>query len=117
MSKQHDAHVRARKRLVNQVIARWHEWGIPGALRPRKGARPEEWKALEATLMCAAEAAISGHRWNAGWGDKRTAYVPFPTLSGRPAQKVIGTLKDVPASEIHQLMVEAGMALNKRRSV
>lgn len=115
MAKQHDAHVRARKHLVTQVVARWHAWGIPGALRPRKGASPEDWRALGAALTRAAEAAVSGHRWNPGWGDKRTAYVPYPTLSGRPAQKVIGTLKDVPAREIHQLMVEAMTSLKERR--
>lgn len=115
MSKQYDAHVRARARLVAQVVQRWHQWGIPGAMRPRKGASPEDWRSLEAALTRAAEMAVSAHRWHPGWGDKRTAYVPFPTLSGRPSQKVIGTLKDVPAREIHQLMVEAGMAIKAER--
>lgn len=88
---EYDAHVKARKRLAHQIIRRRLEWG----LFVRKGKS----FLTVAELLPLAYAALAIHKWSRDWGAKYSQYQMF----GAP-QKIIGTFKDVPAHEIHQIM-------------
>lgn len=104
MARQHDAHVRARARLLKRIRERWMDWGLP--IHMRRYTIDQQLTRID--QACAK--ALSAHKWREGWENRLSAYVPFPTLS-RPSQRVIGQYRDVPASEIHSIMCEASQWL------
>lgn len=94
-SRQKDAHVRARKALIQRVIARSVEWMTYGSRGP-KGETGDAWQArMERTVA----RKLAAFRWSEGWGDKYSRYSPFGER-----QVVIGQYADVPSHVVHSIM-------------
>ena len=81
---QHNAHVRARARLITRVIDRAWDWKIGGM----NGLTREE-----RTVWAAA--GVAAYQWPAGWGTKAA-----PRGFQGSTQ-----YKDVPAHVIHNMLV------------
>jgi hypothetical protein len=87
VSRQHDAHVRARSRLLRRIVARMYEWKS----NFRK-VTPEQ-------MLRQAEACLAAFRWPAhDWQTRRGAYYAIDGAA------VIGQYKDVPARIVHSIM-------------
>ncbi len=90
--RQHDAHVRARLRLIRRVRDRMDEWGSPGR---RRGESIEDLMARRDKM---AAQRLAAHKWCDGWWIKWGPYSPYSGCEN------LGMLKDVPEHEIHSIM-------------
>ncbi len=84
-ARQHNAHVRARARLITRVIDRAWDWRVGGM----NGLTTEE----RATW---AAAGVAAYPWSVGWGTRAAT-----------AWRNAAPYKDIPAHVIHGIMVEA----------
>jgi hypothetical protein len=92
--RQHDAHVRARKRLLTRIVDRAVEWGAASVYR-RRGDTHE---AALARVADDCRKRLASFRWPPGWEVKRGRYY---VVGGAD---VVGQYADVPSQVIHSIM-------------
>lgn len=91
-AKQHNAHVRAYRRLISRIVARRYDWGLGWALQ---GATFSELKA-------SAAEALARYEWIDGWQWKQPG--TYHSIGGYNEPRVL--YKDVPASVLHSIMCD-----------
>lgn len=96
MTKQYDAHVRARSRIITRVVNRRIEWGLHSLRSQRQG---ESFEDMVKRLRVSVAKSLAAYRWHPGWG--MVADEPY-SVFGREQRRRMA--KDVPAHIIHAIM-------------
>lgn len=95
-AKQHDAHVRARRKIEKRVFDRFLEWDA-GSTRRIRGWRKVGWEEYYTAVRAAVARAVGAYRWRPDtWTCHGKYYYDRPQASW-PA-------KDVTNHEIHGVM-------------
>lgn len=97
--KQHNAHVRAWRRLIARVVTRRYEWGLPEKLRRNRDGTGKDGEELRVAVERDAARRIAAYKWpKSDWGLKYGPYSPFEK------QEVVGRYSDIPTNIIHSIM-------------